>query len=130
MWVGVCADTFSLRDLGHQALMRRATQRMYADRSALTADIKSQAASASREHKFAVYIMYTCFDDISAFVHFLLCSKNCPMCESSFFNGQCMLKIGSTTHTVLKRYCALLSKLLKDGTLLGCGKEVFIYGDR
>lgn len=139
--VTLSPETFLLKDLGHQSLMRIACMRMRTDRNQLVQDIRSQAkisaCANSRSQKipagfqqFTIYVLYSCFQDISAFIHFLMCSKNCPMCNTGFWaDGSSMLKLGSTKHNVTKRYCEFLALMIAEGAV-DFGKEVKLYGGR
>ena len=137
--VTLSPETFLLKDFGHQALMRLACMRMRTDRNQIVQDIRSQAKfSADRRfqkipagfQQFTIYVLYSCFQDISASIHFLMCIKNCPMCNTGFWvDGSSMLKLGSTTHNVTKRYSEFLALMISEGAI-DFGKEDKLHGDR
>ena len=84
----------TLTDYGHQHLMREATRRIYFDRGGMATLITAQsqrlrelrgAGDLKGYSTFDVYLLSSELPDMSAFIHFLLCGKNCPMCEERTF---------------------------------------------
>ena len=77
---------------------------------------------------FTIYVIFSCVGDLTAFIHSLLCSKNCPMCRPEHYNNDSLLKLGSTKNDLATRYCAMLRDIVEMNAL-DFSRETKFYGD-